>query len=77
MSVESGNPGCSVCAPPGPSDDRYWFTRYAKSLIFLILVLVMAGAYLGLHDSDLGLSRPPIFRASLSAWTTESCRSTR
>jgi CzcA family heavy metal efflux pump len=30
----------------GPSDERYWFTRYAKSLIFLILVLVMAGAYL-------------------------------
>jgi CzcA family heavy metal efflux pump len=30
----------------GPADERYWFTRYAKSLIFLILVLVMAGAYL-------------------------------
>ena len=30
----------------GPGDDRYWFTRYAKSLVFLILVLVMAGAYL-------------------------------
>ncbi len=30
----------------GPADDRYWFTRYAKSLIFLILVLVTAGAYL-------------------------------
>jgi CzcA family heavy metal efflux pump len=29
-----------------PSDERYWFTRYAKSLIFLIIVLVMAGAYL-------------------------------
>ena len=29
-----------------PSDERYWFTRYSKSLIFLILVLVMAGAYL-------------------------------
>lgn len=29
----------------GPADERYWFTRYAKSLIFLILVLVMAGAY--------------------------------
>ena len=29
-----------------PSDQRYWFTRYSKSLIFLILVLVMAGAYL-------------------------------
>ena len=30
----------------GPADERYWFTRYAKSLIFLILVLAMAGAYL-------------------------------
>jgi CzcA family heavy metal efflux pump len=30
----------------GPADEHYWFTRYAKSLIFLILVLVMAGAYL-------------------------------
>jgi CzcA family heavy metal efflux pump len=30
----------------GPTDERYWFTRYAKSLIFLILVLAMAGAYL-------------------------------
>src|SRR5208337_2847152 len=29
-----------------PTDDRYWFTRYAKSLIFLILILAMAGAYL-------------------------------
>ncbi len=29
-----------------PSDQRYWFTRYSKSLIFLILVLVIAGAYL-------------------------------
>ncbi len=30
----------------GPSGERYWFTRYAKSLIFLILALVLAGAYL-------------------------------
>ncbi len=30
----------------GASDERYWFTRYSKSLVFLILVLVMAGAYL-------------------------------
>jgi CzcA family heavy metal efflux pump len=28
------------------SDDRYWFTRYAKSLVFLVLVLAAAGAYL-------------------------------
>ncbi|MDR3748983.1 MAG: efflux RND transporter permease subunit [Acidobacteriota bacterium] len=30
----------------GPADERYWFTRYAESVIFLILVLAMAGAYL-------------------------------
>ena len=30
----------------GTPDTRYWFTRYAKSLIFLILVLVTAGIYL-------------------------------
>ena len=30
----------------GPADERYWFTRYAKSLIFLILILAIAGAYL-------------------------------
>ncbi len=30
----------------GPADERYWFTRYSKSLIFLILVLVLAGVYL-------------------------------
>src|SRR5450631_1608870 len=33
----------STAAPP---DTRYWFTRYAKSLIFLVLVLVAAGIYL-------------------------------
>jgi CzcA family heavy metal efflux pump len=31
---------------PGPTDDRYWFSRYSKSLVFLILVLAAAGAYL-------------------------------
>ena len=31
----------------GPPDERYWFTRYAKSLLFLIVVMAMAGAYLG------------------------------
>ncbi len=30
----------------GPTDDRYWFSRYSKSLVFLILVLTGAGAYL-------------------------------
>ncbi len=30
----------------GPADDRYWFTRHAKPLVFLILILTMAGAYL-------------------------------
>jgi CzcA family heavy metal efflux pump len=28
-----------------PGDDRYWYTRYAKSLIFLTLVIAIAGAY--------------------------------
>ncbi len=30
----------------GAADERYWFTRYSKSLVFLILVLVLAGVYL-------------------------------
>ncbi len=30
----------------GPTDERYWFSRYSKSLVFLILVLAGAGAYL-------------------------------
>ena len=30
----------------GPADERYWFTRYAKSLIFLVVILALAGAYL-------------------------------
>ncbi len=29
-----------------PTDDRYWFSRYSKSLVFLILVLAAGGAYL-------------------------------
>ena len=29
-----------------PTDDRYWFSRYAKSLVFLVIVLAVAGAYL-------------------------------
>src|SRR5208283_4280598 len=31
-----------------PSEDgqRYWFTRYGKSIVFLVLILVAAGAYL-------------------------------
>ncbi len=29
-----------------PADDSYWFTRYAKSIIFLVLILSMAGIYL-------------------------------
>ena len=28
-----------------PGDERYWYTRFAKSLIFLTLVLAMAGGY--------------------------------
>jgi len=31
----------------GTVDDRYWFSRYAKSLVFLILILVIAGIYVG------------------------------
>jgi CzcA family heavy metal efflux pump len=30
----------------GPADERYWFTRYSTSLIFLILALALAGVYL-------------------------------
>jgi len=30
----------------GATDERYWFTRYSRSLVFLILVLASAGAYL-------------------------------
>ena len=29
-----------------PADETFWFTRYAKSLIFLILILSIAGIYL-------------------------------
>ncbi len=29
-----------------PTDERYWFTRFSKSLIFLVLVLAAAGTYL-------------------------------
>src|SRR6185295_28459 len=28
-----------------PGDERYWYTRFAKSLIFLTLVLAVAGGY--------------------------------
>ena len=30
----------------GPADESYWFTRYAKSVIFLVLILSIAGIYL-------------------------------
>jgi CzcA family heavy metal efflux pump len=30
----------------GPADEPFWFTRYAKPLIFLVLILAIAGAYL-------------------------------
>jgi CzcA family heavy metal efflux pump len=32
----------------GPVDDRYWYTRYSKALIFLTLILAVAGVYLAL-----------------------------
>src|SRR3954466_10011079 len=28
-----------------PGDERYWYTRFAKSLVFLTLVLALAGGY--------------------------------
>ncbi len=30
----------------GPVDERYWYTRYAKSVIFLVIVLALTGIYL-------------------------------
>src|SRR5271166_3207920 len=30
----------------GPADERYWYTRYAKSVIFLIVILALVGVYL-------------------------------
>ena len=32
----------------GPTDDRYWYTRYSKALIFLTIILALAGVYLAL-----------------------------
>src|SRR6516164_9989318 len=32
----------------GPADDRYWYTRYSKALIFLTIILAFAGLYLAL-----------------------------
>src|SRR5271157_2993385 len=31
---------------PSGDGQRYWFTRYGKSIVFLVLILVAAGAYL-------------------------------
>ena len=31
---------------PAPADQTYWFTRHSKSLVFLVLVLAIGGAYL-------------------------------
>src|SRR6516164_8542374 len=31
---------------PAEDGQRYWFTRFSKSIVFLILILVAAGAYL-------------------------------
>ena len=30
------------------TDDHFWFTRYSKSLIFLIIILAVAGVYLAM-----------------------------
>ena len=32
--------------PSGTTDNRYWFTRYSKALIFLTIILAIAGIYL-------------------------------
>src|SRR3974377_12917 len=32
----------------GPADDRYWYTRYSKAVIFLTIILGLAGLYLAL-----------------------------
>jgi len=32
-----------------PADDRYWYTRYSKALIFLTIILAFAGLYLALR----------------------------
>jgi len=32
--------------PPAEDSQQYWFARHAKSIIFLVLILVAAGAYL-------------------------------
>src|SRR5579884_3763535 len=29
-----------------PAEERYWFTRYSKSLVFLVIAVAIAGAYL-------------------------------
>ena len=47
---------------PGAADERYWFTRYAKSLVFLVLVLAAAGAYLA-FTIPVSVFPKPIFRA--------------
>src|SRR5271157_2217348 len=31
---------------PGENGERYWFNRYAKSIVFLVLILIAAGTYL-------------------------------
>ena len=35
-----------------PAGENYWFTRYAKSLIFLILILSIAGIYVASNPSS-------------------------
>ena len=32
----------------GPTDERYWYTRYSKALLFLTIILALAGFYLAL-----------------------------
>jgi CzcA family heavy metal efflux pump len=35
-----------TAAPSTTTDDRFWYTRYSKALIFLTLILAVAGIYL-------------------------------
>ena len=60
----------SACARGTPADDSYWFSRYAKSIIFLVMTLAGSGHLPGVHHPDLGVSRPPTFRGLLSALIT-------
>ena len=54
---------------PLSAESRYWFARYSKSIIFLIIMLAAVGAYEALVSPDRRFSPPQIFRASLLGLT--------